>query len=141
MLISAAVLAAGFVAALPAQAQVAGATSTPNERAPWYERFTFGTEASRSDVPRARPRSEVRVSPQSRWGVSFGVQEEPTGPAMRSRQRERTGTTAGAFFEVTPRVRVGGQVVVPNQAEDEAWRASEPRRRQPGLKVESAFRF
>ncbi|MCU0881625.1 MAG: hypothetical protein MUF14_03035 [Hyphomonadaceae bacterium] len=109
--------------------------------APWYERFTFGSEASQSAVPRAAPRSEVRVSPRSRWGVSFGVREEPSSTASRGRERARTDTSAGAFYELSPSVRVGGQVVVPNDAENAAWRNTEPRRRQPGLKVESAFRF
>jgi hypothetical protein len=137
---SAAIALGVVLCATPSLAQVASPPSTTTN-APWYERFTFGSEQARTSVPRAAPRSDVRVSPQSRWGVSFGVQEEPTGPAMRSQQRERTRTSAGAFYEVSPRVRVGSQVVVPNQAEDEAWRANAPRRRQPGLKVESAFRF
>jgi hypothetical protein len=111
--------------------------------APWYERFTFGTETSSStsiSVPRAQPRSDLRVSPGSRWGVSFGVQEDAS---QRSNgQRQRSGqTTAGAFYEITPNVRVRGQVVVPSNAETEAWRRTDDNRRRPGLKVESAFRF
>lgn len=111
--------------------------------APWYERFTFGTETSAStsiSTPRAQPRSDLRVSPASRWGVSFGVQEDASQRVTGTRQRSGQ-TAAGAFYEITPNVRVRGQVVVPSNAETEAWRRTEDTRRRPGLKVESAFRF
>lgn len=133
--IAAAVFAIVFVAGGDAMAQArnAGAPSP----APWYERFTFGSEIDagvNAWTPRGEPKATIRVSPRSRWGVTFGMQEE----SQRPLDRRNGQTSAGAFYDLTPKFRLGGQVVLP---QDGAANGADSRGRAPSVKVESAFRF
>ena len=104
--------------------------------APWYERFTFGSELD-SGVnawsPRGEPKATIRLNPRSRWGVTFGMQEQ----SQRPLDRRNGGTSAGAFYDLTPKVRVGGQVTLP----ENGLNNDELTTRSPSVKVESAFRF
>jgi len=131
--------AAAFAIVLMAngEAMAQSRNSAAPSTAPWYERFTFGSEIDsgvNAWAPRGEPKATIRVSPRSRWGVTFGMQEE----SQRPLDRRNGQTSAGAFYDLTPKVRVGGQVVVP---QDGAVNGSENRGRGPSLKVESAFRF
>jgi hypothetical protein len=48
---------------------------------------------------------------------------------------------AGAFYQVSPKFRVGGEVVVPNEQLGVSQSRERSQRREPGVKVESAFKF
>jgi hypothetical protein len=108
--------------------------------APWYERFTFGSEfrnGSNAWVPRAEQRAAVKIAPKSRWGVTFGFQPESQNPfAPRSGQ-----ASAGAVYQISPKVQVGGRVVIPDGSLDRNRREAERKGLEPGVKVESAFKF
>lgn len=118
-----------------------------NSASPWYERFTAGSEVDtgvNSWLPRAEPKANVRISPRSRWGMSFGLQEQPQRPTDN-----RNGqVSAGAFYDVSPKIRVGTAVVIPDGSVSvgkNGLRTSEQQLRNPrtapSVKVESAFRF
>ena len=116
--------------------------SAQSAQAPWYERFTFGSEfgaGANAWTPRGEPRANVRVTPRSRWGVTFGLEREAQRPIDRTLGRE--GPTAGAFYQVSPKLRVGGAVTLPDQRLRPEDQRRDPNQRQPGVKVESAFRF
>lgn len=139
-----AILAAGVAFAAPAHAQNAARAAVPADSgratAPWYERFTFGTETGESVnawTPRGEPRASLRVAPQSRWGVSFGI--DGASSALNDRRTGRPA--AGAFYDLSPQVRVGGQVVLPERSRNAVEDRIDPRGSQPGVRVESAFRF
>jgi hypothetical protein len=147
--LSAAVVAACVLMGSVAQAQTQRApapaqTAGPAE-APWYERFTFGSEFSAGAnawAPRGEPKASVQVSPRSRWGVTFGLgtqSQRPIDPTLGRGNR----TTAGAFYQISPKFRVGGAVVLPEEtrAVTPQGRRTEEAKREPGVKVESAFRF
>jgi hypothetical protein len=122
------------------QKPVAATPVASAPEAPWYERFTFGSEfryGSNAWVPRAEQRATVKLTPRSKWGVTFGVQPESQGSFLpRPRQ-----TSAGAVYEVNPKVQVGGRVVIPDARLENGRRANDRRGLEPGVKVESAFRF
>ena len=106
--------------------------------APWYERFTFGSEYD-SGVnawsPRGETKANVKVSPKSRWGVSFGMQQ----PKQSLSDRRNGQTSAGAFYDVNKNIRVGGGVVIPDSALEQDKK--DKNKRGPSVKIESAFRF
>lgn len=118
-----------------------------NAASPWYERFTAGSETDtgvNSWVPRSEPKANIRISPRSRWGVSFGMQEQPQRPTDN-----RNGqVSAGAFYDVSPKIRIGTAVVLPDGSVSvgkNGLTTSEQQLRNPrtapSVKVESAFRF
>lgn len=120
------------------------ATTSQSAQAPWYERFTFGSEVrdgANAWVPRGELKAAVKVDPRSRWGMTFGVQQDAT-TAFTPRNGQNSGRTlAGAFYQVSPKFRVGGEVVVPNEQLGVSQSRERSQRREPGVKVESAFKF
>lgn len=104
---------------------------------PWYERFTFSSEydtGANSWSPRVQTKANVKVSPRSRWGVTFGMQEQS---AQIPGYMRNSSTSAGAFYDFSKNFRIGGGVTVPyNNYNDKDKNAN-----SPGVKVESAFRF
>lgn len=113
-------------------------------QAPWYERFTFGSEmrdGANAWVPRGEARTAAVVDSRSRWGVTFGVSQEAR-PAVAPRTGQSTAaTSAGAFYQISPKFRVGGAVTIPDEQLGVSQRRGERKTREPGVKVESAIRF
>ncbi len=107
--------------------------------APWYERFTFGSEFKSNAnawTPRGETKATIKVSPKSKWGVTFGMEVQPSNPTDFNKGQ----TSAGAFYDFTKNFRIGGQVVVP----EPQFMPNDPNKKKknsPGVKVESAFRF
>lgn len=110
---------------------------------PWYQRFTTSNGVTESVTG---DRENDRILPSAwtlnqRWGVTLDVREARV--IERSPERGRGEEAAvGAYYQFTPRVRVGGQfsvesadspVASPVRREDEEPRA--------GVRIESAFRF
>jgi hypothetical protein len=136
-----------FAACVPAHARdtrpVQAVPAPQAAQAPWYERFTFGSElrdGANAWVPRSESRTSAIVN-SSRWGVTFGVNQEAR-PALAPQAGQGTSrASAGAFFQVSPKVRVGGAVTIPDVQLGVSQRREERRAREPGVKVESAIRF
>jgi hypothetical protein len=132
----------------PAHAREARATTVTaapqTAQAPWYERFTFGSElrdGANAWVPRSESRTEAKIDSRSRWGVTFGVNEEPR-PALAPRPGQNNArASAGAFFQVSPKLRVGGAVTLPDERLNATRRRDDTKQREPGVKIESAVRF
>jgi hypothetical protein len=126
------------------QRPVAPAATPQTAQAPWYERFTFGSElreGANAWVPRGESTAAI-VDSRSRWGVTFGVSQEPRGALAPRAGQPATRASAGAFYQVSPKVRVGGAVTLPeDQLGVSAQRRNPNRTREPGVKIESAVRF
>jgi hypothetical protein len=92
-------------------------------------------------VPRGESTSAI-VESRGRWGVTFGVNQEPR-TALTPRPGQSTSrASAGAFYQVSPQVRVGGAVTLPDdQLGISSQRRNQNRTREPGVKIESAVRF
>lgn len=146
-------LGVACLAAAPAHAQQvrqpqSQSSASQQSEAPWYERFTFGSETAggaNPRVPRAEQRARVPVGPQSRWGVSVGVDQPAVQSPMPGNRTQGPTASAGVTYNVTPRARVGAAVTVPTEPQSSAdrdARSREQRRQaQPGVRVESAFQF
>jgi len=112
----------------PAPADMGSASALP-----WYERFTVAPSESYA-VWGAAPR-EFQLEAGDRWGVTLGYSE-----AGRSAQDfSLDDFSAGAFFEFSERVRVGGELRFTSP--EEQIFGEETERKTPELRFESAFRF
>lgn len=90
-------------------------------------------------------RSEAVVTPQGtkslkwdtrkgRWGVSLNVDQRA------DRDTQLNDVQAGAYFRVTPSLRVGGAVALGEQ-EQPAYRKTQPIDAAPRVRLETAFKF
>lgn len=147
---TAAWLIAGAVIATAGAAH-AQELNTPQERAevraatPWYERFTTSTGLTENITGVAE--NDRFLSPSwalsGRWGVTINVQEAQR--AERGPEPIRPNQAAvGAYYQFTPRVRVGGEVSLQAPTADGnpvTRRNDDPAQPATGVKLESAFRF
>lgn len=102
---------------------------------PWYRNFTQSSDTVDATGQSLRePAGELEWLTGDRWGLSFGLD---------SREDDfRTGldgVRAGAFFRLTPRIRVGGELGY--VAPDDSPVLNLQEEESPQVKVESAFRF
>ncbi len=121
--------------------------ATPVEReqaraaAPWYQRFTHSNGLTETNPSLA---GDAVLPPawtlNQRWGVTVDVREAeaPDRGVVAPRADQ---AAVGAYYQFTPRVRVGGEVSVGAAR----GLAAEPERGQEepaaGVRIESAFRF
>lgn len=109
---------------------------------PWYERFTYSSGVSEPPPSwsTVNPRAAgAPVAPTARWGMTLNLGEQERLSSAESIS-PREEAAVGAFYRVTPSVRVGGRVsVAPQPVSPGVRRAQE----EPaaGVKLESAFRF
>ena len=69
---------------------------------------------------------------KGRWGVTLGLEQQA------ERGEELTDVQAGAYFRVTPSLRVGGAVAL---GDDDTYRRVEPKGPAPRVRLETAFKF
>lgn len=119
----------------------AGVDAGSSSAVPWYQRFTTSNGVTETITGQAE--NDRALAPawtlNQHWGVTVDVRE-----AQRiERLPEGRGDQAsvGAFYQFTPRVRVGGEVSVETTNQlttTPGQREEEPR---TGVRIESAFRF
>lgn len=101
---------------------------------PWYQRFTLAPAETRS-VWGNRSVQEFQIQAGARWGITLGYNDS-------ERRQQSFGLedfSAGAFFSLSDRVRLGGQLRF-TSPEDEIF-GEEGEERRPEIRFESAFRF
>lgn len=99
----------------------------------WHQRFTVAPAGRMASVW-GEQAEQFRFSAGERWGFSLGISQR-----MRGQQFELQDVSAGAFYALNPRVRIGGEFRF--TAPEEDIFGEEPDRRAPQLRFESAFRF
>lgn len=119
-LIGAALLASG---ASMAHAQVAGQTSD------------FSVRSETSAVQSSQGTKTLKWDTRKgRWGVSLNLEQRV------ERDTQWNDVQAGAYFRVTPSLRVGGAVAL-GEKETPAYKKTEPMDSSPRVKLETAFKF
>jgi hypothetical protein len=99
----------------------------------WQQRFTMAPAGRMASVW-GEQAEQFRFSAGERWGISLGISQRMRGQAF-----ELQDVSAGAFYSLTDRVRIGGEFRF--TAPEEDIFGEEPDRRAPQLRFESAFRF
>jgi len=110
---------------------------------PWYQRFTTSTGVTESIT--GQNENDRQLAPawtlNQRWGVTLDVREAQRTDTIEGGRGDQT--SVGAFYQFTPRVRVGGELSL--ETTERPGAAVAPRRdaEEPsaGVRIESAFRF
>ena len=91
----------------------------------------------RSDTSAIAPGSKTLKwdARKGRWGVTLNVQE-PT-----ERDAQWNNVQAGAYFRVTPSLRIGGAVALGEQEVLPAYKKTVPQDAAPRVRLETAFKF
>lgn len=100
---------------------------------PWYERFTEA-RPQRLTTAWGDQAAQFSFTAGERWGFTLGFADR-----VRGRQFELADMSAGAFFRLNDRFRLGGELRFSSPEEDVFGEEGEER--SPELKFESAFRF
>lgn len=131
---------AGFLA-VSAFATAAHAESGVAEKSdrPWYDRFTASAGLTDQDkgFTSGESRTALSFAPSAKWGLTLNVRD-----ANRLVVESNDEASLGAFYNVSPRFRVGGQLSVAAQPNGVRLPVvpAEPQA-SAGVKLESAFKF
>lgn len=126
-----AIIAASF--GLVALAGVAGeASAQSRSRAP---AVTLSEASTAQRATPVAPRRGLRWNENGRWGLDFNL-NQPVG-----REAEWGDVEAGAYYRVSPRLRVGAAAGLASPAQDPARAPETDRRSQPRVRLETLFRF
>ncbi len=139
----AAVLAsAGVAHAQERPVAPAPGASASNAAVPWYQRFT--TSSGVTETITGESENDRAPAPawtlNQRWGVTLDIRE-----AQRIERSPEGGhgdqASVGAYYQFTPRLRVGGQLSVEEQTPLTPVPRSGDDEPRAGVRIESAFRF
>jgi hypothetical protein len=92
------------------------------------------SNAQRS-APTPAPRRSLRWNENGRWGLDFNL-NQPVG-----RDAQWGDVEAGAYYRLSPRLRVGAAAGLASPEQDPARAPETDRRAQPRVRLESIFRF
>jgi hypothetical protein len=110
------------------------ASAQSRSRAPAVTLAEASSAAQRSS-PAPAPRRSLRWNENGRWGLDFNL-NQPVG-----REAEWGDVEAGAYYRLSPRLRVGAAAGLAAPEQDPARAAETDRRAQPRVRLESIFRF
>jgi hypothetical protein len=128
--------------AKPAPKPAATSAASPaslNGEIPWFERFTASTTDQSAKLAASGGANQTFTGMVSqRWGFSVNLKD-----ADRSKTAPREEAAIGAFYDFTPRLRLGGEVRVADPVVGGApgTAGAAPKEQSAGVKLESAFRF
>ena len=112
---------------------VAGdASAQSRSRAP---AVTLAEASSAQRSTPAQPRRGLRWNENGRWGLDFNL-NQPVG-----REAEWGDVEAGAYYRLSPRLRVGAAAGLASPEQDPARAPETDRRSQPRVRLETLFRF
>lgn len=116
-------------------AVIAGAASTAQAQAakPKGLDFTVRNEATALS-PQGTAKSLKFDTRKGRWGVTLNF-DQP-----QARDATANDVQAGAYFRVTPKLRIGA-VAALGEKEQPAHRRTEPVEGRPRVRLETAFKF
>jgi hypothetical protein len=130
-------LAALAAMGLASAAQAEGLRAKPSTAAPAPDAFTvkgdFDPRAGQFG-PLASRKTLQFDTKKGRWGLSLDL-DQPAGRDLQLKDVE-----AGAWFKVTPQLRVGAGVGV-GSSRDEGIRKPTPKEEAPRVRLETAFKF
>ncbi|MCA3718796.1 MAG: hypothetical protein IM674_11140 [Brevundimonas sp.] len=108
------------------------ASAQSRSRAPAVTLAEASTAAQRTSPA---PRRSLRWNENGRWGLDFNL-SQPVG-----RDAQWGDVEAGAYYRLSPRLRVGATAGLAAPEQDPARAAETDRRAQPRVRLESIFRF
>lgn len=111
---------------------------------PWYQRFTTSNGVTESITGVGE--NDRQLAPawtlNQRWGVTVDVREAQRIERIPDSSRGDEASL-GAYYQFTPRMRVGGQLSVETDNRNLTTAPADPNSGEPhaDVRIESAFRF
>ncbi len=121
-----AILAAGAALAVTTAATASHAQSAARSETP---------TVTLSQAQHAQTQRRGLQWQDNRWALNLNL-DQPVG-----RETEWSDVEAGAYYRLTPRLRVGGAVGLGEPVQDPARAAETDRRAQPRVRLETIFKF
>lgn len=112
---------------------VSGASTAHAQTAKKTTDFTVRSESS-TMISSQGTKSLKWGAGKGRWGVSLNLDQRG------ERDTQLNDVQAGAYFRVTPSLRVGGAVAL-GEKEAPAYKKTEPQDSAPRVRLETAFKF
>lgn len=129
-----AVLTAAGAAQAQSQAQAQAQSPLMRSRAPAVTLSEAQASSDRTAEAPA-PRRALRWNDSGRWGLNFNL-NEPVG-----READWGDVEAGAYYRLSPSLRVGAAAGLAAPETDPARAAQTDRRAQPRVRLETIFKF
>lgn len=119
----------------PSPAQAFADRQAVQREIPWYERFTNSAAPNNAygDALASEEGASLTVAPSPRWGVSLDTRQQ----APSALRPVRDEAAVSAYFQFTPRLRVGGRLSLAERANP----GTTPRESTSSVRIESAFKF
>jgi hypothetical protein len=95
----------------------------------------FSVRAEPAAMSPMAPKSVNLDARRGRWGVTLNMQQPDT------RQSTLNDVQAGAYFRITPSLRVGGAVALGDQELQPGRQKFTPDEGQPRVRLETKFKF
>jgi len=121
------------VISLIGAALLAGAASAAHAEGKTVTDFTVRSDPSA--ISSQGTKSLKWDARRGRWGVTLNLDQPST------RDAQLNDIQAGAYFRVTPSLRIGGAVALGEQPVSPAYRKTEPTESAPRVRLETAFKF
>jgi hypothetical protein len=121
------------ISLLGAALLASGATAAQAQTAKKATDFTVRSETSAATSSQGN-KSLKWDTRKGRWGVSLNVDQRA------ERDTQWNDVQAGAYFRITPSLRVGGAVAL-GEKEAPSYKKTEPQDSAPRVRLETAFRF
>ena len=104
----------------------------------WHERFTFSgaTGSGIADFNADTLSDDLAFTPGMKWGFTLSFEDDPDAEAF-----DIDELRAGAFYNLTPRMRIGGELSFTSPDEALILGPASDEDEEPEIKLESAFRF
>lgn len=140
-----ALAALGVFAALPATAQSEPIELSPpsvseTERAEpdWYRQFTLSSPSDSTPIWQGAPSKEVRLAwvKGEKWELRVDLTSRPEDSPLAHEEMR-----AGAEFQITPRITVGGILTLGASEFDESLQQLQTENFETGIRLRSAFKF
>ncbi|MCF6293094.1 MAG: hypothetical protein L3J04_06855 [Robiginitomaculum sp.] len=134
-------LAAGTLALATEPEPVKDVLPATSAELPWYRSFTLRSSEVEDGAFMRLKKPDLEFRAGNQWGLSVGMNEQD--PLLESKDR----MSAGAFYEFSPRFRLGGELsfVAPGELristpQDSVLPVS-PIDEQPRVRIESSIKF
>ncbi|MBL1431536.1 MAG: hypothetical protein COA60_008535 [Robiginitomaculum sp.] len=134
-------LAAGTLALANEPEPVKDVLPATSAELPWYRSFTLRSSEVEDGAFMRLKKPDLEFRAGNQWGLSVGMNEQD--PLLESKDR----MSAGAFYEFSPRFRLGGELsfVAPGELRISTPQDSilpvSPIDEQPRVRIESSIKF
>lgn len=122
-----------------AAAADARVSTAPSSNKGWIDKLSLSKEAERPVLPLAPIESDqlqLAWRPGGKWGITLDLTNREPNEIL-----PREELAAGAYYQLTPRFRLGGGLTLNGDSLSSAAQGWKQKEGEAGVRIESAFSF